>query len=88
MKPNEKRVSRKQTVKKCYDKKARPMEMLEIGQCVYFEHKEITEDKGKSTPYWVIEHTLYTVQDQNGAIHRRNSIHMRPTKIEVNVRDK
>ena len=30
----------------------------------------------------------YSVQDQNGATYRRNRLHMRPTKIDVNIRDK
>ena len=87
IKLNEKRVSRKQTVKKCYDKNARTMEMLEIGQCVYFEHKKGDNwRQGKITA--ILGDRTYTVQDQNGAIYRRNRIHMRPSKIEVNVRDK
>ena len=38
MKRYEKRVSHKQTVKKCYNKKARPMEILYIGRTWVIEH--------------------------------------------------
>ena len=84
---NEKRERRRSSVKRHYDKSARNYPELKVDQAVYFERK--------SGSRWILgkvvnrtnTHT-YVVQSQDGVFYRRNRLHIRPTNIEVIVRDK
>lgn len=82
-----KRENRKKSVKRYHDKSARDHTRLGVGQNVYFEHK--------SNERWIlgkiVDHLgefTYLIKSQNGATYRRNRLHIRPTKIEANIRDR
>ncbi|KAK3091320.1 hypothetical protein FSP39_018897 [Pinctada imbricata] len=84
--PIKKRERRRKSVKNYYDKTSTDHPELKINQNIYFEHKE-----GQVwIPGKVIDrlrkHT-YLVKSQDGAIYRRNRIHIRPTQIEVTIRE-
>jgi hypothetical protein len=81
-----KREARKRVVKKHYDRKARQLSEIDVGQSVFFQHMEgknwrlgrVTEILGPRT---------YVVQGPDGGVYRRNRVHMRPTKIAPKIRD-
>ena len=68
------RYHRKQVVKRCYDRKTRDLPKLSIGQSIYFKHKE--GDRS------------YIVQNEDGVECWRNRVRIRPTKVQVRIRDK
>lgn len=77
---------RENKLRKTYNKRSRDLPELEKGQTVFYEHKKDEMwRKGK------IEEKLndrsYLVKDQNGAVYRRNRVHMRPTKVNIQMRD-
>lgn len=82
----EKRSSRKLAIKKSYDKKARDLPVLEKGQSVYFEHKkgELWK-KGKVVER--LSNRSYIVKTESGSVYRRNRYHMRPTKVNIQIRE-
>ncbi|KAL5017694.1 hypothetical protein ScPMuIL_005222, partial [Solemya velum] len=81
-----KRESRKRSVKQSYDRKARRLSEIDIGQSVFFQHMEgknwrlgqVTEIVGPRT---------YVIRGPDGGVYRRNRVHMRPTKISPRIRD-
>ncbi|XP_069105167.1 uncharacterized protein [Argopecten irradians] len=82
-----KRESRKKSVKRYYDKTARDLPYVKEGQNVYFQYKEHER--------WILGRVLeqcsdstYMIQAQNGAVYRRNRMHIRPTKVEAIIRDR
>ena len=77
----QKRQKCKDSVKRCYDRKASDLKKLRIGQRVYFEHRENRPwQKGE------VENNLgdrtYKIRGDNGGLYRRNRVYMRPTIIE------
>lgn len=82
----EKRQKRKDSVKRCYDRKARDMNKLNIGQRVFFEHREKRPwIKGQIED--ILGDRTYKIRGDNGGLYRRNRVHMRPTVIENNTPD-
>lgn len=82
----EKRKKRKRSVQKYYNKKASDLPKLCQQQNVYFklkEHERWTLGEVKN----YIGENPYNIQAQNGAIYRRNRMHIRPTQIEVVIRN-
>ena len=81
------RNQRRQTVKKSFDRKSREQNDLDVGQAVYFQHLE-----GRNWKLGEISGILgprtYVVKDQNGTSYRRNRIHLRPTKVNFQSRDR
>ncbi|XP_062603216.1 uncharacterized protein K02A2.6-like [Saccostrea cucullata] len=78
--------SRQIAVKKSYDKKARNLPEVDIGQSVYFQHREGQNWKlGKVIQ--ILGQRTYIITDQQGVEYRRNRIHIRPTKIQTHIRD-
>ncbi|XP_064624557.1 uncharacterized protein K02A2.6-like [Lineus longissimus] len=78
----EKRAKRKRSVRRCHDRQSRDLKHLEIGQTVYFEHRERARwILGKITE--VLGDRTYTVRGHNGGTYRRNRVQMRPTKVEL-----
>lgn len=81
-----KRTKRRSGVKRCYDRKCRNLPKLLGGQNVYFQKLP----NSKWTP-GVISSELrdrsYELQANNGTIYRRNRVHIRPTDMEIQVRD-
>ncbi|VDI75827.1 Hypothetical predicted protein [Mytilus galloprovincialis] len=77
-KTTESRSTRKQSVKKCYDKRAKNLPPLGSGDSVYFEHKQGQHWKlGKVKER--LSERAYIVKSQEGVPYRRNRSHMRPT---------
>ena len=84
---NQKRRNRMISVKKHHDKRARDLPILNEGQSVYFELKE--NEKWKHGQ--VVEQfnpRSYIVQNENGVKYRRNRIKIRPTEIDINIRER
>ncbi|CAG2251607.1 unnamed protein product [Mytilus edulis] len=85
-KTTESRSTRKQSVKKCYDKRAKNLPPLGSGDSVYFEHKQGQHWKlGKVKER--LSERAYIVKSQEGVPYRRNRSHMRPTSVNVQIRD-
>ncbi|CAC5393270.1 unnamed protein product [Mytilus coruscus] len=85
-KATELRSARKQSVKKCYDRRAKNLPPLGSGDSVYFEHKQGQHWKlGKVKER--ISERAYIVKSQEGVPYRRNRSHMRPTSVNVQIRD-
>ncbi|XP_077969898.1 uncharacterized protein LOC120339406 [Styela clava] len=80
-KPNEncdsKRLRRKHSVKKSYDKSTRPMRELNLGKAVYFQHPE-RKGWNRGTIVKRIATRSYIVKSKNGVTYRRNRVHIRP----------
>jgi hypothetical protein len=82
-----KRESRQISVKKSHDRNAGKLSEVDIGQAVYFQHREGQNWKlGKITQ--ILGQRTYIITDQQGVEYRRNRIHLRPTKIQANIRDR
>ncbi|KAL3887489.1 hypothetical protein ACJMK2_027430 [Sinanodonta woodiana] len=83
---NQRRDARKDCIKKSYDRSARIKLKLENSQPVYFRHKPdkpwrkgvVTESNDRNC----------IVTSTNGVQYKRNSEHIRPTSIPVQIRDK
>ena len=60
------RYYKKQVIKRCYDKKAKDLPSLNIGQPVYFEHKE-GKNSVKGTVLTKHRDRFYIVQSEDGA---------------------
>ncbi|CAC5417169.1 unnamed protein product [Mytilus coruscus] len=85
-KATELRSTRKQSVKKCYDRRAKNLPPLGTGDSVYFEHKQGHHWKlGKVGER--ISERAYKVKSQEGILYKRNRSHMRPTSVNVQIRD-
>ncbi|CAC5418657.1 unnamed protein product [Mytilus coruscus] len=85
-KATELRSARKQSVKKCYDRRAKNLPPLGTGDSVYFEHKQRHHWRlGKVKER--ISERAYVVNSQEGVPYRRNQSHMRPTSVNVQIRD-
>ena len=72
-----KRQKRKQVVKRYYDKTARDLPSLTIGENVYFQHP--------NKPGWVkgvikskLSSRSYIIESESGVLYRRNRIHIKP----------
>ncbi|CAC5375559.1 unnamed protein product [Mytilus coruscus] len=77
---------RKQSVKKCYDRRAKNLTPLGTGDSVYFEHKQGHHWRlGKVKER--ISERAYVVNSQEGVPYRRNRSHIRPTSVNVQIRD-
>lgn len=84
-KPNEKRRRRNDTVKRNYDKRAKDLPRVNTKKSVYFEHQ-------KNQPWQqgrIVESNdrNYVVQNNDGTQYKRNRTHIRPTDVEVTIRD-
>ena len=79
-------ASRKQAIKKSYDKRSRDLPELEKGQTVFYEHKK-GEMWRKGIVYDKLDFRTYLIKNQDGAVYRHNRIHIRPTKVSVHIRD-
>ncbi|KAL3836806.1 hypothetical protein ACJMK2_022219 [Sinanodonta woodiana] len=83
---NQKRDARNDCIKKSYDRSARIKLKLENSQPVYFRHKRdkpwrkgvVTESNDRNC----------IVTSTDGVQYKRNSDHIRPTSIPVQIRDK
>ena len=73
-------------IKKSYDKRSRDLPELEKGQTVFYAHKK-GEIWWKGMVYDKLDFRTYLIKNQNGAVYRRNHIHIRPTKVSVHIRD-
>ena len=83
----EKRDARKRSVKKHHDRRSRKLSELDVGQRVFFQHVEGKTWKfGKVTA--ILGPNTYQVESLDGDKYRRNRVHMRPTKVVRNARDK
>ena len=83
----EKRDARKRSVKKHHDRRSRKLSELDVGQRVFFQHMEGKTWKfGKVTA--ILGPNTYQVESLDGDKYRRNRVHMRPTKVVRNARDK
>jgi len=81
-----KRESRIRTVKKFHDKVAKPLDELNMGQSVFFQHLEgqkwkLGEVIGLYGP------RTYELKGPNGGTYRRNRVHLRHTLITPKIRD-
>ena len=82
-----KRENRRRSVKKYYDKTAKSHPSLNVNQSVYFEVK--------NNARWILgkvvkqtDTNTYIVKSQDGVTYSRNRLHIRPTEVEVVMRDK
>ena len=77
--PN-RRKTYKEKVRKNYNRNARDMSKLNVGQPIYFQHPK----KGwvKGTIRKQISDCAYIVKNFNGVTNRRNRVHIRPQKDE------
>ena len=81
------RSQRRQTVKKSFDRKSRGQNDLDVGQAVYFQHLEGRNWKlGRISV--ILGPRIYVVKDQSGTSYHRNRIHLRPTKVYFQSRDR
>ena len=74
-------------IKRCYDRKARDLPKLSIGQSIYFEHKE-GENWIKGTVLKRQCDRSYIVKSEDGAEYWRNRVRIRPAKVQVRIRDR
>ena len=82
----EKRDARKCSVKRAHDRKSRKLSEIDVGQSVFFQHKEGQNWRlGKVTE--ILGPNTYLVDGPDGGTYRRNRVHMRPTRITPKVRD-
>ena len=82
----EKRDARKRSVKRAHDRKSRKLSEIDVGQSVFFQHKEGQNWRlGKVTE--ILGPNIYLVDGPDGGTYRRNRVHMRPTRITPKVRD-
>lgn len=82
---NGKRESRKQTVKKHYDKHAKKLPEIQENQNVYFKrHMNQPFQKGKAK---VANNPNFTITSTDDVEYNRNREHIRPTSIPVFNRD-
>jgi transposase InsO family protein len=76
-----KRERRKDSVKRCHDRKSRKLSELDIGQAVFFQHVEGQDWKwGKITQ--ILGPSTYQVKGPDGGTYRRNRVHVRPTIVQ------
>lgn len=81
----ESRVNRKKSVKKWFDQKAHDQPKVKIGQSVYF-HKQSKKPWQKG----IVENIngdRYIVRSEESGLYARNRVHIRPTKVEVQIRE-
>ena len=82
----EKRDARKRSVKRAHDRKTRKLSEIDVGQSVFFQHKEGQNCRiGKITD--ILGPNTYLVDGPYGGTYRRNRVHMRPTRITPKVHD-
>ena len=83
----EKREARRRSYKKAHDRKSRKLSEVDVGQSVFFQHTEGQNWKfGKVTD--ILGPNTYQVSGgPNGGMHRRNRVHMRPTKVIPKARN-
>ncbi|KAL9961977.1 hypothetical protein ACROYT_G031026 [Oculina patagonica] len=82
----EKREARKRSVMKSHDRKSRKLSEIDVGKSVFFQHTEGQNWKlGKVTD--ILGPNTYQVSGPDGAMYRRNRVHVRPTKVTPNARD-
>lgn len=84
---DDKRQSRKGSVKRYYDKTAKSYPPLETHQNVYFELRNNSR--------WIlgeviqrIDRNTYLLESEYGVPYRRNRLHIRSTKVKAVMRDK
>lgn len=80
------RRKRKETVKRSYDRRTRPLSKLSPGQNVYFQKQPNNTWKQGKIVKEVAERS-YELQSTDGAVYRRNRTHIRPTEIDVKIHD-
>ncbi|KAH3781842.1 hypothetical protein DPMN_159750 [Dreissena polymorpha] len=81
----ESRVNRKKSVKKWFDQKAHDQPKVKIGQSVYF-HKQSKKPWQKG----IVENIngdRYILRSEESGLYARNRVHIRPTKVEVQIRE-
>ena len=86
LKPNGERIIRKKNViKRNYDRKAKNLPKLKTGKSVYFEHqKQLPLKQGTIID---MNDRKYVVKSSDGTVYKRNSIHVKPTELEVRQKD-
>ena len=81
-----KRRNRRDTVKRSYDRRARDLSKLQSGQSIYFQ-KKVNDAWQPGKVVDEIKNRSYQVQSADGAFYRRNRVHIRPTNVNVHIRD-
>nr|XP_022314409.1 uncharacterized protein K02A2.6-like [Crassostrea virginica] len=81
-----KRRNRRDTVKRSYDRRARNLSKLQSGQSIYFQ-KKVNDAWQPGKVVDEIKNRSYQVQSADGAFYRRNRVHIRPTNVNVHIRD-
>lgn len=77
-KAEKKRLSRRKTVKNCYNKGAKDMTPLSPSQAVFYQHVPGQQWK-RGTILKRNGERSYVVEGDNGGVYQRNRVHMRPT---------
>jgi len=76
----EKPAARKRSVRNSHDWRSQKLSEVDVGQSVFFQHSEGRNWKlGKVTD--ILCPSTYQVSGPDGAVYRRNHVHMRPTKV-------
>jgi len=72
----EKREARKCSVKNSHDWRSQKLSEVDVEQSVFFQHSE-----GRNWKLGILCPSTYQVSGPDGAVDRKNRVHMRPTKV-------